>query len=110
MDKVLLIATGGTIAMRKDEAGKVVPAVSGHELIESLPELFAFMPNVGDDALVSVAQTIAAAIRPTRAPTGLTGRCPKQATRAPMQAASENGAGKLIGALGGHSLCLGPSL
>lgn len=39
MDKVLLIATGGTIAMRKDEAGKVVPAVSGHELIESLPEL-----------------------------------------------------------------------
>jgi len=39
MDKVLLIATGGTIAMRKDEAGKVVPAVSGHELIDSLPEL-----------------------------------------------------------------------
>ncbi|MHB8076970.1 asparaginase [Desulfosporosinus fructosivorans] len=39
MNKVLLIATGGTIAMRKDEAGKVVPAVSGHELIESLPEL-----------------------------------------------------------------------
>ncbi len=39
MDKVLLIATGGTIAMRKDDAGKVVPAVSGHELIESLPEL-----------------------------------------------------------------------
>ena len=25
--------------MRKDEAGKVIPAVSGHELIESLPEL-----------------------------------------------------------------------
>ncbi len=39
MDKVLLIATGGTIAMRKDEAGKVVPAVSGHELIDSLPGL-----------------------------------------------------------------------
>jgi L-asparaginase len=39
MDKVLLIATGGTIAMRKDEGGKVVPAVSGHELIDSLPEL-----------------------------------------------------------------------
>ena len=39
MERVLLIATGGTIAMRKDEAGKVVPAVSGHELIESLPEL-----------------------------------------------------------------------
>ncbi|WP_040413519.1 asparaginase [Desulfosporosinus sp. OT] len=38
-EKVLLIATGGTIAMRKDAAGKVVPAVSGHELIESLPEL-----------------------------------------------------------------------
>lgn len=41
MDKVLLIATGGTIAMRKDDAGKVVPAVSGHELIDSLPELTA---------------------------------------------------------------------
>lgn len=39
MEKVLLIATGGTIAMRKDESGKVVPAVSGHELLESLPEL-----------------------------------------------------------------------
>lgn len=39
MNKVLLIATGGTIAMRKDKAGKVVPAVSGHELIDSLPEL-----------------------------------------------------------------------
>lgn len=39
MEKVLLIATGGTIAMRKDETGKVVPAVSGHELLESLPEL-----------------------------------------------------------------------
>lgn len=39
LDKVLLIATGGTIAMRKDETGKVVPAVSGHELLESLPEL-----------------------------------------------------------------------
>ena len=41
MDKVLLIATGGTIAMRKDDSGKVVPAVSGHELIDSLPELTA---------------------------------------------------------------------
>ncbi|WP_088225331.1 asparaginase [Desulfosporosinus sp. FKB] len=39
MDKVLLIATGGTIAMRKDKAGKAVPAVSGHELLESIPEL-----------------------------------------------------------------------
>ena len=39
MEKVLLIATGGTIAMRKDADGKVVPAVSGNELLESLPEL-----------------------------------------------------------------------
>ncbi|AFM42078.1 L-asparaginase/GlutRNAGln amidotransferase subunit D [Desulfosporosinus acidiphilus SJ4] len=39
MEKVLLIATGGTIAMRKDKAGKAVPAVSGHELLESIPEL-----------------------------------------------------------------------
>jgi len=30
MDKVLLIATGGTIAMRKDEAGKVV---AGHSRV-----------------------------------------------------------------------------
>lgn len=37
--KVLLIATGGTIAMRKDVDGKVVPAVSGLELLESLPSL-----------------------------------------------------------------------
>jgi L-asparaginase/archaeal Glu-tRNAGln amidotransferase subunit D len=39
MEKVLLIATGGTIAMHKDETGKVVPAVSGHELLASLPQL-----------------------------------------------------------------------
>lgn len=39
IEKVLLIATGGTIAMRKDEGGKAVPAVSGRELIEGLPEL-----------------------------------------------------------------------
>ncbi|GAB6156262.1 asparaginase [Desulfosporosinus burensis] len=38
-EKVLLIATGGTIAMRKNEAGKVVPAVGGLELVESLPDL-----------------------------------------------------------------------
>ena len=38
-EKVLLIATGGTIAMRKDETGKVVPAVNGLELVESLPGL-----------------------------------------------------------------------
>lgn len=39
MEKVLLIATGGTIAMRKDQWGKVVPAVTGHDLLESLPNL-----------------------------------------------------------------------
>ncbi|MDP4125327.1 MAG: asparaginase [Bacillota bacterium] len=39
MEKVLLIATGGTIAMRKDDTGKVVPAVSGYELLDSLPGL-----------------------------------------------------------------------
>lgn len=39
MAKVLLIATGGTIAMRKDKFGKAVPAVSGHDLLESLPAL-----------------------------------------------------------------------
>lgn len=39
MGKVLLIATGGTIAMRKDARGKAVPAVSGHDLLASLPAL-----------------------------------------------------------------------
>lgn len=39
MEKVLLIATGGTIAMRKDQWGKVVPAVRGDDLLESLPNL-----------------------------------------------------------------------
>jgi len=39
MERVLLIATGGTIAMGKNDAGKVVPAVTGLELIKSLPEL-----------------------------------------------------------------------
>lgn len=39
MKEILLIATGGTIAMRKDELGKIVPAVSGTDLLESLPEL-----------------------------------------------------------------------
>lgn len=39
MKKIQLIATGGTIAMRKDQWGKVVPAVSGHDLLESLPNL-----------------------------------------------------------------------
>lgn len=39
VEKILLIATGGTIAMRKDSFGKVVPAVSGYDLLESLPSL-----------------------------------------------------------------------
>lgn len=39
LEKVLLIATGGTIAMRKDQNGKAVPAVSGFDLLESLPSL-----------------------------------------------------------------------
>ncbi|WP_425802197.1 asparaginase [Desulfitobacterium sp. Sab5] len=39
MEKVLLVATGGTIAMHKDRNGKVVPAVSGYDLLESLPSL-----------------------------------------------------------------------
>ena len=39
MQKIKLIATGGTIAMRKDSFGKTVPAVTGHDLLESIPEL-----------------------------------------------------------------------
>jgi len=37
--KIKLIATGGTIAMRKDPLGKAVPAVTGHDLLESIPQL-----------------------------------------------------------------------
>ncbi len=39
MARILLIATGGTIAMRKDPAGKVVPADRGVDLLKALPEL-----------------------------------------------------------------------
>lgn len=39
MKKVKLIATGGTIAMRKDSFGKTVPAVNGHDLLDSMPQL-----------------------------------------------------------------------
>jgi L-asparaginase len=39
LDKIQLIATGGTIAMRKDQLGKAVPAVSGYDLLESIPNL-----------------------------------------------------------------------
>lgn len=40
MKKIVLISTGGTIAMRFDEEkGGLVPAVSGAELIEAVPEL-----------------------------------------------------------------------
>lgn len=39
LEKILLIATGGTIAMRKDQHGKAVPAVSGFDLLESIPNL-----------------------------------------------------------------------
>lgn len=39
MADILLIATGGTIAMRKNERGKVVPAVKGGDLLNSLPQV-----------------------------------------------------------------------
>ncbi len=39
MADILLIATGGTIAMHKDDLGKSVPAVYGEDLLNSLPEL-----------------------------------------------------------------------
>lgn len=40
MKKIILISTGGTIAMRFDEAKQgLVPAVSGAELVEAVPEL-----------------------------------------------------------------------
>ena len=39
MKKIKILFTGGTIAMRKDEEGMLVPAVSGKELINSIPAL-----------------------------------------------------------------------
>lgn len=39
MGKVVLIATGGTIAMSKDESGKMVPAISGNQLLKALPDI-----------------------------------------------------------------------
>jgi L-asparaginase len=37
MKKVVIVATGGTIAMKKDKSGKSIPAVSGEELLDSVP-------------------------------------------------------------------------
>ncbi|PMP86231.1 MAG: asparaginase, partial [Thermodesulfobium narugense] len=37
MKKVVIVATGGTIAMKKNEAGKSIPAVTGEGLISSVP-------------------------------------------------------------------------
>ncbi len=40
MKKIVIITTGGTIAMRYDEATKgLVPAVSGNELMQAVPQL-----------------------------------------------------------------------
>ena len=40
MKKVVVITTGGTIAMKYDPITKgLVPAVSGEDLIEAVPEL-----------------------------------------------------------------------
>lgn len=36
---VMIITTGGTIAMKKDITGGLVPALSGHELIDAIPEI-----------------------------------------------------------------------
>lgn len=45
MKKIVLISTGGTIAMRFDEEKQgLVPAVSGSELVEAIPELKAELP------------------------------------------------------------------
>lgn len=39
MKKIHIIFTGGTIAMRTNEFGKLVPAVTGEELTASIPEI-----------------------------------------------------------------------
>ncbi|MHB1654362.1 MAG: asparaginase [Desulfitobacteriaceae bacterium] len=39
MKRVIIIATGGTIAMKKNGLGESLPAVSGRELLQSVPDL-----------------------------------------------------------------------
>lgn len=39
MKRVIIIATGGTIAMKKNDLGESLPAVSGRELLQSVPDL-----------------------------------------------------------------------
>lgn len=39
MKRILIITTGGTIAMKKDKEGNLVPAVSGEELLNAVPGL-----------------------------------------------------------------------
>lgn len=39
MGEVIIITTGGTIAMKKDAQGKSLPAVSGEELLQTVPGL-----------------------------------------------------------------------
>jgi len=37
--RVIIIATGGTIAMKKNDLGESLPAVTGRELLQSVPDL-----------------------------------------------------------------------
>lgn len=37
LKKIVIVATGGTIAMKKDKFGNSVPAVSGEELLDNIP-------------------------------------------------------------------------
>lgn len=52
MKKVVVITTGGTIAMRHDPELGVVPAVSGEELVQAVPGLAAFQLEVVEFANV----------------------------------------------------------
>ena len=78
--KVVVVSTGGTIAMRPDPAtGKLVPAVSGEELVEMLrwPEAppleldeFARVPSfdMHGDLALALADRVAEQCRPTTSP------------------------------------------
>ena len=39
MGKIIIIATGGTIAMEKDGSGLALPSITGEDLVQALPEL-----------------------------------------------------------------------
>ncbi|MEP7234914.1 MAG: asparaginase domain-containing protein, partial [Ignavibacteriota bacterium] len=44
--RVAIVFTGGTIAVTSDKKAGPVPALRGKEILERIPELAAYLPNV----------------------------------------------------------------